>query len=71
MRGVEQLHAAAVTAQDLRGGAALAVAALGARGESILSGLHHVDRGYEALEDVLRQLGGCVRREEAGRTQPA
>lgn len=71
VRGVEQLHAAAVTAQDLRGGAALAVAALGARGESILSGLHHVDRGYEALEDVLRQLGGCVRREEAGRTQPA
>ena len=63
VRGVDRLHGAAVTARDLRGGGALAVAALGARGESVLSGLHHVDRGYECLEETLRQLGGDARRE--------
>ena len=64
VRGVERLHGARVTAADLRGGGALAVAALGARGESVLSGLHHVDRGYECLEGMLRQLGGQARRED-------
>ena len=64
VRGVERLHGARVAAADLRGGGALAVAALGARGESVLSGLHHVDRGYECLEGMLRQLGGQARREE-------
>ena len=63
VRGVERLHGARVAAADLRGGGALAAAALGARGESVLSGLHHVDRGYECLEEMLRKLGGDVRRE--------
>ena len=62
VRGVERLHAAQVTAPDLRGGGALAVAALGAEGESALSGLHHIDRGYQCLEGMLRQLGAQVRR---------
>lgn len=70
VRGVEELHAAQVEAADLRGAAALAVAALGARGESTLSGLHHMERGYERLERVLRQLGGDLRLEEA-RRRPA
>ena len=48
-----------------RGGGALAVAALGAEGESTLSGLHHVDRGYEQLEQVLQGLGAKVHRVEA------
>ena len=66
VRGVERLHGAAVAAEDLRGGGALAVAALGARGDSVLSGLHHVDRGYECLEGMLRQLGAEVRRAQEG-----
>lgn len=67
VRGVERLHGAAVAATDLRGGGALAVAALGARGDSVLSGLHHVDRGYECLEETLQQLGADVRRETGDR----
>ena len=67
VRGVERLHGAAVAATDLRGGGALAVAALGARGDSVLSGLHHVDRGYECLEEMLRQLGADIRRETGDR----
>lgn len=62
VRGVKALHGAGVTATDLRGGGALAVAALAAEGETTLTGVHHIDRGYEALEDMLRQLGGRVSR---------
>lgn len=58
--GVERLHANAVRAADLRGGAALAVAALGAEGESVLTGLHHMDRGYGRLDHDLRSLGAQV-----------
>ena len=60
--GVDRLHGSAVQATDLRGGAALAVAALGAEGESVLTGLHHVDRGYERLEQDLCALGAQVMR---------
>lgn len=62
VRGVERLHGASVEATDLRGGGALAVAALGAEGGTVLTGVHHIDRGYEALEEQLRQLGGRVTR---------
>ena len=62
VRGVERLHGAAVTARDLRGGGALAAAALGAEGDTILSGVHHIDRGYESLEEMLRLLGGRAAR---------
>ncbi len=60
VRGVKRLHGARVTATDLRGGGALAVAALGAEGDTVLTGLHHIDRGYEALGETLRLLGGRV-----------
>lgn len=62
VRGVERLRGAEVTATDLRGGGALAVAALAAEGDTTLKGVHHIDRGYEALEEMLRQLGGRVSR---------
>lgn len=62
VRGVERLHGAEVQATDLRGGGALAVAALGAEGNTTLTGVHHIDRGYESLEEVLRRLGGRVSR---------
>jgi UDP-N-acetylglucosamine 1-carboxyvinyltransferase len=56
------LSAAAVEAADLRGGAALVVAALAARGESKITGLKHIDRGYEKLEETLTGLGARVAR---------
>ena len=52
-----QLHGAQVEAADLRGGAALAVAALAARGESLIGGLSHIERGYDGLAGVLQDLG--------------
>lgn len=65
VRGVERLHGARVEAYDLRGGGALAAAALGAEGTTVLSGLRHIDRGYEGLEEMLRSLGAEVERREA------
>lgn len=62
--GVPALHGAAVRAADLRGGAALAVAALGAEGESELTGLSHIDRGYEDLCGDLARLGANIRRSQ-------
>lgn len=62
--GVRSLHGAAVEAADLRGAAALLVAALGAEGESSITGLKHLDRGYAGLERDLTALGGRVRRVE-------
>lgn len=58
------LHGSRVRAADLRGGAALAVAALGAQGETALSGLGHIDRGYERLEEDLASLGAEIKRVE-------
>ena len=55
--GVPRLHGAQVRATDLRGGAALAVAALGAEGRSELTGVHHIDRGYQSLEGLLEAIG--------------
>jgi UDP-N-acetylglucosamine 1-carboxyvinyltransferase len=54
------LQGAKVEAYDLRGGAALVVAALGADGESSIGGLGYIDRGYEALEDTLHSLGADI-----------
>ena len=61
--GTEKLFAAPVRATDLRGGAALAVAALQAEGESEISQLQHIDRGYEDILRDLRAMGAEVRRE--------
>lgn len=64
IRGVKRLHGARVEASDLRGGGALAAAALGAEGVTVLSGLNHIDRGYEGLEEMLRSFGARVERRE-------
>lgn len=58
--GVKKLTAATVEAPDLRGGAALVVAALAAEGTSTVSGLHHIERGYESIEGALTQLGAEI-----------
>lgn len=60
--GVPRLHGAVVKSADLRGGAALVVAALGAEGKSEVSGLVHVDRGYYNLDTTLRSLGAAITR---------
>lgn len=62
IRGVSQLHGAKVQATDLRGGAALILAGLTAIGETEISFVHHVDRGYERLEEKFRGLGADVKR---------
>lgn len=58
--GVDHLSGAELRSTDLRGGAALAVAALGAEGISEISGLHHIERGYDRLEAALKCLGADV-----------
>ena len=58
--GVERLHGACVTAQELRGGAALCMAALAAHGDSRICNRHFIDRGYASLEADIRSLGGRI-----------
>jgi UDP-N-acetylglucosamine 1-carboxyvinyltransferase len=60
VRGVPRLSGAPVRAPDIRAGAALVVAALGADGETVVSDAHHVARGYEDLPGKLRALGAAV-----------
>ena len=63
IRGVEGLSGAEVCAGDLRGGAALVLAALGAAGRSVVSRVELIDRGYEAPEEVFASLGADIRRQ--------
>jgi UDP-N-acetylglucosamine 1-carboxyvinyltransferase len=61
--GVERLSGAPVRALDIRAGAAMVIAALGADGVTEISDLYHVDRGYEDLDGRLAALGAQVQRE--------
>ena len=63
VEGVRSLFGANVEATDLRGGAALVVAALAAEGNTEIDGLRHIDRGYESIEDQLARLGAVLHRE--------
>ncbi len=58
--GVESLCGAQVMSSDLRGGVALVLAALAAKGESIVTRIHHIDRGYYQLEKKLTALGADI-----------
>jgi len=60
--GVEQLSAAPIMASDLRAGAALLIAALAAKGRTVISRVYHIDRGYEAVERKLARVGARVER---------
>lgn len=64
VKGVRRLVGANVAAKDLRGGAALILAGLAAEGETIVTGIKHVDRGYENLEYKLSQVGAVIKRIE-------
>lgn len=60
--GVKELYGAPVEATDLRAGAALIIAAIAAKGESTLTNLVHIDRGYENIEEKFRNLGANIQR---------
>lgn len=59
--GVRALRGASMQAEDLRGAMALVIGALQAEGESTITGLHHLRRGYDNLEQNLRALGADVK----------
>ena len=63
--GPRRLSGTIVEAPDLRGGAALVIAGLVAEGQTEIQGLHHVDRGYERIEQKLTALGAAVARVSA------
>lgn len=62
IKGVKKLIGANVCARDLRGGAALVLAGLAAEGETVISDIKHIDRGYENIEEKLRQVGASIQR---------
>ncbi len=62
--GTQTLRSAPVRCTDLRGGAALCVAALAAEGETSIAEIGHIDRGYECIERDLRTLGADIVRTE-------
>ena len=63
VRGVQRLSAAPVKAHDLRAGAGLVLAGLGADGETVVADGFHIDRGYDDLAGKLRALGADVTQE--------
>jgi len=66
VRGVDRLAGAPVMATDLRASVSLVIAALAARGETVVNRVYHLDRGFERLEEKLSACGAQVRRIRAG-----
>lgn len=64
LTGTPQLHGAAVQATDLRGGAALVVAGLQARGTTQIGNIHHIERGYADIVGNLAALGAKIYRKD-------
>jgi len=62
VKGVEKLSGAPVMASDLRAGAVLVLAGLAAEGETIISRVYHIDRGYESIERKLAAAGASIER---------
>ncbi len=60
--GVPQLTGAPIMATDLRASASLILAALVAKGDTIMDRVYHIDRGYDCIEEKLSQLGASIRR---------
>ena len=60
IQGVEKLSGAPVTATDLRASASLVLAGLAAEGHTEVHDIHYIDRGYEAIEEKLNQLGAHI-----------
>jgi UDP-N-acetylglucosamine 1-carboxyvinyltransferase len=62
VRGVPRLSGARVKSHDIRAGAAMVVAGLAAEGVTTISGVHHIDRGYDDLVGRLRAVGADIER---------
>ncbi len=62
VQGVERLKGAPVMATDLRASVSLILAGLAAEGETVVSRVYHLDRGYENVEDKLRAVGAKIER---------
>jgi UDP-N-acetylglucosamine 1-carboxyvinyltransferase len=62
IHGPQELHGGVMTVADLRAGATLAIAALIAVGESYVTGIHHLERGYEDFVGKVTALGGNIRK---------
>ncbi len=62
IKGIDKLRGAPVMATDLRASASLVVAALAARGESIIHRIYHLDRGYEKIDEKLKEVGADILR---------
>ncbi|MNF98736.1 UDP-N-acetylglucosamine 1-carboxyvinyltransferase [compost metagenome] len=62
IRGVPRLYGATVEATDLRAGAALVIAGLAAQGRTVVEQVHHIDRGYDRIEQMLTHLGPDIHR---------
>ena len=62
VRGIPRLTGAIVEATDLRAGAALILAGMAAEGTTVVHHLHHIDRGYERIENMLSLLGASIER---------
>ncbi|AGC69701.1 UDP-N-acetylglucosamine 1-carboxyvinyltransferase 3 [Thermoclostridium stercorarium subsp. stercorarium DSM 8532] len=62
IEGPVRLTGAPVRAMDLRAGAAMVIAGLMAHGETVISNIHYIDRGYERLDEKLRSLGADIQR---------
>jgi len=64
IRGVPRLYGTTVEATDLRAGAALVIAGLAAEGRTVIEQVHHIDRGYDRIEDMFSRLGGRIARHQ-------
>ena len=62
--GGNRLHGDRISSPDIRAGMALLIAALCAKGESVIQNIHQIDRGYERIDERLNALGAVIRREE-------
>ena len=62
VRGATRLHGAPVLASDLRASASLVLAALAARGETVIDRVYHIDRGYETIVRKFKSLGARIER---------
>ena len=62
VRGVEHLSGAPVMATDLRASVSLVLAGLAAKGETVISRVYHLDRGYERLPEKLSACGADIQR---------
>jgi len=62
VKGVKSLSAAPVMATDLRASASLVLAGVAAKGETVISRVYHIDRGYERIEEKMRSLGASIER---------